>query len=202
MPEKEQTYSLISIRLKQYPKSSVREIVLPSDLSLERLDMVIGNIFGWNGMHLACFQLGKERNAPSAVDKTRGDTTGRYSFKDLSVQDAFRLSGGTFFYIYDYGAERKHTIKLKKENYQPEPGQYPIYCLKSQGPKAMEDGCSGDDDLMCETYGVEYEDLFDEDDGEPTDLYFELREKFSTPLDDINVGLAALCQVFKLKKLP
>ncbi len=198
--EKEPTYCLISIVLNDRWNYSVRDLVIPSDTTLDLLDSVIHRLFGWGRDHLASFFFGHPYRGRNVCDLENDD--GFYDFKDVTVQQAFNKAGKTFSYVYDYGDDHTHYITLKKKKYKPEPGQYPIYCVKAEGPRGYsdDDGASDDDELLLAQHGLETEDLFD-DYGNPKKKYYELRAEFTTPMEIINGGLAAICEKHKLNKI-
>ncbi len=200
MPETQTPCCLISIELRDRWNHSKREIAVPKDLKLNLLNSVILNLFGWDGDHMTAFFLGRPYGAPCVCDTDYEE--GQYDFDELTVQQAFNKSGKTFSHVYDYGDDHFHYITLKKKNYALTPGQYPIYCVKAQGPRgyAEDEGMSNDDEQMLAEYRLMRDELID-DDGMPLDKYFELRSEFTTPMEILNGRLTAICKDHKLEKI-
>ncbi len=197
---KKQTYSLISVELDDAPTTqSVREIVVPSDLDLDCFRMVLNYLYGWNAGHPSSFFLDTDDECIEVSDDYWNDECD-YDFYEIKLDKAFKMSGGTFRYMYDLCDEHEHVIKLIKKGYKPETGRYPVYCIKAEGPKGFEESYSEDDELMCEANGVQMEDLLDEKDF-PVKKYWEMRAVFTTPMDRINEDLATVCKHHRLRKI-
>ncbi len=196
MSEKEKAYCLVSIELNDSETQSVRELVLPTELDLYTFKLIIDALFGWDDFHLSSFLIGNGLGTVQIGDQNHTDCP--YDFSDFTLQKAFDRAGREFRYVYDFGDKHTHFIKLKRKKYNPQLGRYPVYCVKSAGPKGFEDGCSKDDELLCQKHGLKTEDLFD-DDGWPKDEYWELREDLNHPIEEINQVLAEYTAYLDLK---
>ncbi len=126
-----------------------------------------------------------------------------FRFDELTVGQAFARVSSSFRYEYDLNEGHTHSVKIKSRNYQPQGGQYPIYCLKAAGPMGYdaETGESDDDDLLQDENGSFPPGVIDAH-GLPTDKYWQLRAALNTPAERINAELARFCKNQKLRKIP
>lgn len=91
-----------------------RRLVLPGDLTLDRVHVVVNQALGWTDSHLHRFRTGNGRNASyflSRFDVSEGQTG--------ILEDGVRLDqviggvGDKFWYDYDFGDGWEHTIRVE-----------------------------------------------------------------------------------------
>jgi len=112
-----------------------RRLLVPSNMTLERLHRVLQTAMGWEDCHLHEFAIGGERFGPPDPDgwdmggpRARGERTARLSAVLGSV-------GAKAIYTYDFGDSWEHAITVEKI-LPPDPARkYPV-CIagKLHGP--------------------------------------------------------------------
>ncbi|MGH9594776.1 MAG: plasmid pRiA4b ORF-3 family protein [Bryobacteraceae bacterium] len=103
-----------------------RRVLVPSDMTLERLHDVVQLAMGWENRHLHEFQIGGKR-----LDNERA----------VLMLNVLGQAGAKALYTYDFGDGWEHSIVVEKV-LPPEPGlAYPL-CLDGKGHGPPED-CGG-----------------------------------------------------------
>lgn len=148
----EETIYQLKIALKNSKPPIWRRVLVPSDLTLERLHYVIQRIMDWEDYHLHEFRKGERifgppEEAPDLGFDVPDNSLISALFAGLpEVEDeaAFKLGdllkrhGDKLDYLYDFGDSWEHVITLEKE-LPPEPGQvYPV-CIKGKRAAPPED---------------------------------------------------------------
>lgn len=120
-----------------------REIVVPSDLRLDRLHSVLQVAMGWENAHMHEFLVGGRRNgARIGVPQPEfaGFGTPVLSQKRYTLTQIAPAKGAKFEYWYDFGDDWHHTIRttaILNADSVPESGR-PV-CLKARGACPPED---------------------------------------------------------------
>ncbi len=105
----------MKVRLRLSPDQSVwRRFHLPKDITYRELHDIIQVAFGWDGMHLHEFKIGKWIRIMPGEDISRD-----FGWGDSELLDEERVTLGEanqrkMTYIYDFGANWVHDITLEK----------------------------------------------------------------------------------------
>lgn len=100
-----------------------RRLVLPGDLTLDRLHLVIQAAMGWLDGHLHRFRTGSDQRSPYFV--TSSDLEEGDEDDDAVVEDGVRLdrvlsrSGDRLWYEYDFGDGWEHVLKVEEVTDEP-----------------------------------------------------------------------------------
>lgn len=87
-----------------------RRVLVPETISLAKLHLVIQAVFGWSGGHLHEFSVGEERYGTPDPDYVVPG-----SVRSESTRLASALgSSATMDYVYDFGDNWRHRIKVEK----------------------------------------------------------------------------------------
>lgn len=122
-----------------------REIVVPSDLRLDRLHSVLQAAMGWENAHMHEFLVGGRRNGVriGVPQPEFGFGTPVLSQKRYTLTQVAPEKGATFEYWYDFGDDWYHTIKTTAIlNADSVPESARLVCLKARGACPPED-CGG-----------------------------------------------------------
>lgn len=128
------------IQIKGIKKPPVwRRVAVPSTFTFERFHDVIQLSFGWLNYHLYRFE-------PKPMDRglvisipSEDDWEPVKHARKIKLKDIFNSEGQTYMYIYDYGDNWEHEIKL--EAILPENALKAV-CLAGKGSCPPED-CGG-----------------------------------------------------------
>ncbi|MBP3701453.1 MAG: plasmid pRiA4b ORF-3 family protein [Lachnospiraceae bacterium] len=131
----------LKITIKDSHPPIWRRVLVPMQISFENLHEIIQEVFGWTNSHLAVFEVdGCWLECHQPVSPGGDDEEDDYS--DGDTRDALEGwigEGDTFRYIYDFGDDWTHVIKVEKiVEYDK---RYPTV-IKSKGPNMLED-CGG-----------------------------------------------------------
>lgn len=129
---------MVTLELENHEVS--RKIIVPANITFDKVHMVIQRAFGWKNMHLHEFYiLGKEGQP---IVNLVGDNEALAYEDDLPVrlEDGTKLSEylpATMKYVYDYGDDWVHRIEIEKviTDYDK---NYPV-CLEAHGNAPPED---------------------------------------------------------------
>lgn len=115
-----------------------RRFVARDDISLSELHGTIQTVMGWTNSHLYSFFIKKTEY----TDEETVEELGRGKVADSVAVSSLKLGkGDTFKYIYDFGDDWSHTLKVEAVS-NPEPGIiYPV-CLEGARSCPPED-CGG-----------------------------------------------------------
>ena len=102
-----------------------RTIDVRSDQTLEELHYAIQDAFGWDDDHLYAFFLsGKAWDASTEYIRPEGrgpgERSARVRLDRLGLRPRKR-----FLYIFDFGDEWRHEIRVEKAGLRPDAGEYP-----------------------------------------------------------------------------
>jgi hypothetical protein len=89
-----------------------RRVVVPDDLSLDRVHDVIQILFGWKDYHLYKFEKSGKKYMEFLEPGDKELPAGKYKIRDL-----FKRKGSVIKYIYDFGDDWFHTITLEEPHY-------------------------------------------------------------------------------------
>lgn len=106
MADDAQTVYLMRISLDDVQPEVWRTVVVPADITLERLHRVIQASMGWFECHLHEFDFGLERF---------GDGEGAHPEADVTLSSVASGVGRSFKYLYDFGDGWEHTIEIIAE---------------------------------------------------------------------------------------
>ncbi len=127
----------LKITLRDVEPKVLRQIEVPVDLRLDRLHQVLQAALGWTNSHLHEFRAGRSSRGTSSMG---GPFDGRvHSEKGATLQDLLDAGGGkTFHYIYDFGDNWEHEVRVERLT-EAEPGATYPRLLKAQGRCPPED---------------------------------------------------------------
>lgn len=88
-----------------------RRVLVPESITLAKLHAVIQAVFGWSGGHLHEFQVGEERfGTPDPEYDAFGEVRSERTTRLASALGGAR----TMNYVYDFGDNWQHRIKVEK----------------------------------------------------------------------------------------
>lgn len=136
----------LKITLRDVDPKVVRELLVPSDLRLDRLHAVLQVAMGWKFEHLHEFivgglrdgeRFGPKRSAGPFADfgPPVGDER-RYTLENLAAD-----KGSRFIYWYDFGDDWHHDVLVRAVEATDAPPPYPL-CLEAKYACPPED-CGG-----------------------------------------------------------
>ncbi len=170
-----------------------RDIVVPSDVRLDRLHQVLQLAMGWEDAHLHQFQLGDGPGATRyGVPDPEWEDFGMPILDEATATLAQLApsAGSRFTYVYDYGDDWRHTVNvvalLKVDALSEGEG---FHCIAAEGACPPED-CGGPPG-----YAALIEALSDPENPEHDDAMECIGGAFVPECVDIhaiNVGLARL----------
>ena len=102
-----------------------RVVQLRGDQTLEDLHEAICDAFEWDADHLWAFFMNnrfwdpKEEYGPPEVGEGAGDAT------ETALESVSLEQGQEFCYIFDFGDEWRHDIRVEKAGLPPDGGEYP-----------------------------------------------------------------------------
>ena len=137
----------LKIALKNIRPAIAREILVPSDIRLDRLHDVIQLAMGWEDCHLHEFSngvrgLGELRFGPRGAEMDMGFGPPMRDESKATLLDLAPAKGDKFTYSYDFGDDWLHTIMVKAIG-ELRPADVPLpVCLKAAGACPPED-CGG-----------------------------------------------------------
>lgn len=127
----------LKISLEDTKPEVWRTVVVPSTMSLKKLHIVIQMAMGWESYHLFDFEIGGVRYGEP--DEYGFDTT---PVKSLNSRIGKAVSGvKTFKYVYDYGDNWVHQIKVVGKSSVPASLKLPA-CIGGENACPPED-CGG-----------------------------------------------------------
>jgi Plasmid pRiA4b ORF-3-like protein len=93
-----------------------RRLLLPLHVNLRELHLILQAAFGWMDTHLHEFEIGglrygdaKRANAENAIGDAR-----TFEERDVMLCDFTREPGTSFKYMYDFGDNWIHTVRLER----------------------------------------------------------------------------------------
>ena len=171
--------AVLTVTLDDVVPKVTRRVVVPGDIRLDRLHMVIQVVMGWTNSHLFEFRIG---GAGWGIPDPDGIHDGPMDAGKARLNSELARSGRkSFNYIYDYGDNWSHTVKVEKIATMSE-GQSTFILLEAGGRCPPED-CGG-----APGYERLLETLADPDDEEHKDMIAWC----GGPFDPTRVDLPAL----------
>ncbi len=131
----------LKITIKDSHPPIWRRVLVPIEISFESLHKIIQEVFGWTDSHLAAFEVDgywlncREPGFAGEIEEDEEDHEGDAE----DALDEWIAEGDTFRYVYDFGDDWMHIIKVEK--FVEYDKKYPVV-LKSKGPNMLED-CGG-----------------------------------------------------------
>jgi Plasmid pRiA4b ORF-3-like protein len=115
-----------------------RRVLVPETITLAKLHAVIQAVFGWGGGHLHEFQLGEQRfGTPDPEYDAWGQVRSERSTRLASALGGAR----TMNYVYDFGDNWQHRIKVEKALDPAPAGTLPL-CVAGANATPPDD-CGG-----------------------------------------------------------
>lgn len=180
----------IHIELEDVQPRIWRRFVVPSIITLDRLHDVIQIVMGWSDTHLHEFVI----NGKHYSDMLDAEEEEK---RNCEEEGLFRLSSlinkktSNFSYIYDFGDEWKHTIKVEKTDLDDDLEWGNLFCIEGSGNcppedvggipgfeefcKAVSDSKHPEHETMKDWYGEDYDKDFFSSEEVNMGLIFFLR---------------------------
>lgn len=115
-----------------------RRVLVPENITLAKLHAVIQAVFGWSGGHLHEFTVGEERfGTPDPEYDAWGEVRNERTTKLGSALGGAR----TMNYVYDFGDNWQHRIKVEK-TLEPAPAGMLPMCVAGENATPPDD-CGG-----------------------------------------------------------
>ena len=126
----------LRITLKNCHVKIWRKFVVPADIKLDKLHRVIQTVMGWTDSHLHEFVIGGERfGVPDPEDDWDEEIIAEKKCRlDRMLSPGFKQ----FKYVYDFGDDWEHVIKVESLDYRNESGRT-IFCVDGRGTCPPED---------------------------------------------------------------
>jgi hypothetical protein len=129
----------LAIALDEVKPPVRRRIEVPLAIRLDRLHQVFQVVMGWENYHLYEFRIG--RDIAYGMPDPNGDFLGsssRPANRTTLAQLVAQTRNKTFKYVYDFGDDWQHTVKLEAIAV-PEPEAVYPRLLSAEGPCPPED---------------------------------------------------------------
>ncbi len=91
-----------------------RRVTVPGDFSFARFHYVIQMAFGWQDTHLYQFSEKGYRSEVFIGEPSEDSFEEIEDSYEIKLSDIFKRKGKKFVYIYDFGDDWTHIIKLEK----------------------------------------------------------------------------------------
>ena len=130
----------LDVTLKGSPRKVYRQLVVPSDLTLNHLGEILVRAVGWEGYHLNQFIAGKTYYAEPSDDDwmmDRQKDAGKYTIGSLLSRVKSKIK-----WEYDFGDSWVHEITLVEKQAVEEDEKVKVQLLKGSGACPPED-CGG-----------------------------------------------------------
>lgn len=115
-----------------------RRFVVPSAITLDRLHDVIQIVMGWSDTHLHEFVInGKHYSDMIEAEEEEKKNCEEEGFSRLS--SLIDRKTRNFSYIYDFGDDWKHTIKVEKTDLDDDEEWGNLFCIEGSGNCPPED---------------------------------------------------------------
>ncbi|XXF76751.1 plasmid pRiA4b ORF-3 family protein [Myxococcaceae bacterium GXIMD 01537] len=130
-----------------------RELHVRSDMPLAKLHDVLQVAFGWTNSHMHLFEDASGRQyghkAPGDADDFSFGGPPLLDEREYTVADVAPRARGVFGYVYDFGDDWVHRIRVKKVQ-APEPGKKYPACVAGKRAAPPDDcgGVPGYEDLL------------------------------------------------------
>lgn len=138
LPKKPSATLQLHIELRGTQPKVWRRVLVPESITLAKLHLVIEAVFDWGGGHLHEFSVGEERfGTPDPEYDAWGDIRNERTTRLASALGAAR----TMNYVYDFGDNWRHRIKVEKRLEPAPAGMLPM-CVAGANA-APPDDCGG-----------------------------------------------------------
>jgi len=143
-----QKFYIIKIEMMEIEPLIWRRIVVPAELSLDRLHDVIQIAMGWKDSHLHEFNFGSHRYVENINEEFDDEDT--LLEGSTRINKHFKKKGDNCLYVYDFGESWAHRLTLENANYQLREDDCEISCLEGEracppedvgGPPGYEEFC-------------------------------------------------------------
>lgn len=125
-----------------------RRIVVPANISLDRLHDVFQIAMGWKNYHLHLFLMAGMKLTEDPETEADGVEEGLVRLNML-----MQKKGNEFKYVYDFGDDWMHEIVVEDDDYKLEEGDAPIMIIEGERACPPEDvGGPPMYDNFCEAY--------------------------------------------------
>lgn len=137
---------LLTIALPEISPPVWREVIVPSDIPLDRLHDVIQIVMGWGDSHLYEFTIGDRCFAEQPGAPEDGEPAGTVRLGEVVGE-----ANGIFAYTYDFGDSWQHLIKVSEPELDAEALVAPVVCVDGKracppenvgGPLGYEEFCA------------------------------------------------------------
>lgn len=126
----------LNIELEGITPRIWRRFVVPSNITLDRLHDVIQIVMGWTDTHLHEFVIKDNRY----TDLSESEENGKREEEGLCrLRSLVDRSGAEFTYIYDFGDDWVHRLKVEKTNMDDDEEWGNLFCLDGGGNCPPED---------------------------------------------------------------
>jgi hypothetical protein len=127
----------LRIELDEVKPRVWRRVEVPTDIHLDDLHRVIQVVMGWENYHLYEFRRG--RTAYGVPDPEWGlEGSDSLSAEEAQLKDLLGGRGKVFTYVYDFGDDWHHTIKVEAITQAAPETSYPRF-LEGEGRCPPED---------------------------------------------------------------
>ncbi len=127
---------LLKITLKGCHVKIWRKFAVPADIKLDKLHQVIQTVMGWTDSHLHEFKIGGAHFGVPDPDDDWGEEV--IAEKKCRLDRMLAPGFKQFQYVYDFGDDWEHVIKVESLDYRNESGRT-IFCFDGQGACPPED---------------------------------------------------------------
>ncbi|WP_240477603.1 plasmid pRiA4b ORF-3 family protein [Pectobacterium brasiliense] len=131
---------LLKISLLSSQPTIWRRVVVPANITLDRLHDVLQITMGWEDSHLHEFIFKKQRFTDTFNDLDHGDNVEEESLHRLDT--LLKRKGSLLHYVYDFGDSWEHVIELENSAYPDDDESGFLHCLGGEGGCPPED-CGG-----------------------------------------------------------
>jgi hypothetical protein len=167
-----------------------RRIQVPETYSFWELHVAIQDAMGWLDCHLHQFDITNPATGMMVEIGTPDKEFGRDILADWrqKIANYFSMENSSADYVYDFGDDWEHKIKLEKILPRDVNTNYPI-CIKGKRACPPEDcgGVWGYKDfleIISDPDNAEYEEMLEWADGEFDPEYFDAKEiRFDDPTE-------------------
>jgi len=115
-----------------------RVLVVPEDIRLDYLHSLLQNVMGWRDSHMHEFQANNKRYGTKMIE----DDEELRDERRVRLSAIAKIKHPEFHYIYDFGDEWVHRIKVSDFDCKLAPPKRQIFCLAGTGSCPPED-CGG-----------------------------------------------------------
>lgn len=132
-----------------------RRVLVPEDITFYELKQVVDYTFGWSGYY--DYELRIKDNIAFVEDEIRGSNSffsSRYEFRNSRTSKVFDYvkSRQVVKYLYDFGDEWLHTIKIEKAVEGEAVTSF--VCVEGDGDCPVEDWCRIEEEIDdCDLLG-------------------------------------------------